>query len=341
MTALHIRCLSESQPSEFVTSFCEIPYTLRRDPFRVGLLPPEAEALLLTLPLPNLREFWIATRQQRIVGRIGASLSADGTQGLVGFFEVDLEDETAARQLLETAEAWLRCRGIRKVFGPVHINTWFPYRFRVEAHDEGAYSWEPVQPPEYPEQFQAFGFRVDQVYHSDELVDLEAIRKGFEPHYRRTLQAGYTYRPIDTVELERELPVLYRLSLSGFSQNYLFEPISEPVFRALYVAQAAKRKPLGCHFVCHPTRGEVGFTVGFVDEAEQFVLKTLVVLPEVQSQGLSMGLLFEAFGSGVRAGHPSAIAALVQAGNRSEASSRRTPIGWRHTYALFRKDLGE
>lgn len=341
MSSLRIESMSESGSKGFLAAFCDAPQTLRQDPYRVGLLSSDTDALFLTLPLPTPREFWVARRGDRVVGRIGASVSAtDATRGTVGFFEVDPHDHEAAGLLLATAESWLRSQGVVTAHGPIHLNTWFPYRFRVGGTDDKTYSWEPVNPPEYPKAFESAGFEEEQRYHSELLDNLSSIRKSFEQGHLASLNAGYTYRPVDTgAGLDREIPTLYRLSVSGFVRNHLFEPISEPMFRMLYVAQARKRKAIGCHFASHPTEGEVGFVIGFLDETDQFVVKTVIVSPAHQSQGLSMGLLFEAFSSGLDAGYRSVVGALIQDGNRSEASSRRTTMAWQHTYALFRKSL--
>jgi GNAT superfamily N-acetyltransferase len=342
MSQLRVTTFSETQSQQaFVDAFCEAAQRLRQDPYRVGLMPADADALFLMLPLPAPREFWLVERDGLTVGRIGASVSTtDPKRGTVGFFEVQPEDAAAASLLLSTAEAWLRNQGVQTVHGPVNINTWFPYRFRVGGTDNRNYSWEPVNPPSYPLFFEAAGFVQDQRYHSELMKDLNGIVRGFEKGYRKSLDAGYTYRPVDTgTGVEDEIPILYRISVDGFAENYLFDPIPESVFRMLYVAQARKRQLMGCYFVQHPDHGEVGFAICFVDEAHQFVCKSLVVLAAHQSQGLSLGLLYKSFGAALQVGNRGAVGALLQTGNRSEAASRLSSLGWQHEYALYRKSI--
>ena len=342
MTALRVVARSETtDDATFVTRFGAMAHALRTEPYKIGLMSPDAESLFLIMPWPVAREFWIAERAGREVGRIGASVSAtEPSRGAVGFFEVAPADTQAASALLDRAEAWLREQGVLNVYGPMRYNTWFPYRFRVGGTDDLSYSWEPVHPREHPEMFKAAGYEPDVIFYSEDMTNLEAAMAHYEPKHKASVEAGYTYRFIDTgAGLEGEIPSLYDVSVRGFADNYLFEPITEPMFRMLYVAQAAKRKSVGSMCVEHPEHGMVGFAVSFEDEAGQFIGKSVVVVPEHRGAGLSHGLVFRLFQFASEAGYPGTISAMRKGSNLIGKLVRQSSIGWRHDYALFKKTL--
>lgn len=342
MSGYRVESKSESaDPRAVLAEFAIMPAKLRQEPYDLGMPSPEAEQLLLTIPGFGERELWLARKDGRVVGRIGASVSAhEPARGTVGFFEVAKGEEQAAQPLLEAAERWLAARGAMQVFGPMCINTWFPYRFRVDPVDDLLFSWEPVNPPTYPELFEKAGYERDMRYHSDCLADIRALGEGMNRTFEKSPAASYSYRPVRLEELRAEIPKLHELSVRSFRGNYLIEPIPLPLFEQLYVAQASKRKSVGCYFAVDASDGEVGFIISFEDEAGQFVIKSMAVVPEHQGKSLSFGLVHHTVQAALQRGHEIAIAALMESGNRSEFGNKRSPVGWQHHYALFRKKLG-
>lgn len=341
MSGYRVESKSESSdPRAILGEFVALPAKLRQAPYDLGLLAPEAETLLLTIQAFGPRELWLARKDGHVVGRVGATVSAhEPTRGAVGFFEVAAGHEQAAFPLLEAAERWLADHGARQVFGPMSINTWFPYRFRVDPSDDMLFSWEPVNPPVYPELFEKAGYARDMRYHSDCLSDIRSLGEGMRRTFDKSPAAKYSYRPVRIEDLRSEIPKLHELSIRSFQGNYLIEPIALPVFEQLYVAQASKRRSVGCFFVVDAVDGEVGYVISFEDEAGQFVIKSLAVVPEHQGKALSFGLVYHTVQAGIERGHDVAIAALMESGNRSEFGNKRSPVGWQHQYALLRKNL--
>lgn len=332
---------SESpDPRGMIAEFVGLPARVRCAPYDVGLPSPEAETLLLTIPGLGEREVWIARSGGEAIGRIGASVSAhEPARGAVGFFEVASGHEQAAAPLLEAAERWLAARGVRQVYGPMCINTWFPYRYRTDTSDDRHFSWEPVNPPTYPELFESAGYTRDMSYHSDCLADIRALGAGMTRTFEKSPAAKYSYRPVRIEELRAEVPKLHEISLRSFHGNYLIEPIAIAVFEQLYVAQASKRRSVGCYFAVDAVDGEVGFIISFEDETGQFVIKSMAVVPEHQGKALSFGLVHHTVQAAIERGHEVAIAALMESGNRSEFGNKRSPVGWQHHYALYGKSL--
>ncbi|MGH7323970.1 MAG: GNAT family N-acetyltransferase [Candidatus Rokuibacteriota bacterium] len=339
--------------ADFVEVFAELPGRARRDPYRAGLPPATWWTALLDLPRP--REFWIAETGGRAVGRVGASLSLTfPATGYLGFFELDVNDlarDAVAGALLDTARAWLGERGVRTIYGPLDLATWFNYRFRVPAEGsadeeaEASFAWEPVNPPEYARWFAEAGFREAERYCSvgfriddPALVDLVVATTGLAHDQAR--DKGLSFRPLDAARLEAELAVLYALSMEAFGENFLFEPIPLEVFRALYVAGVARLAEPLIHFVLDPQGREAGFVFAFIDRGYA-VIKTIAVRPQFRGRKVSTALMHLVFRDAAARGLHRAIAALVKTDSTSAilAARHERVQAWRHEYALYEQCL--
>jgi len=299
------------------------------------------------------REFWIAEREGRAVGRAGASLSTRyRATGYLGFFEVDVGDpgrEALAADLIDAACTWLRGRGVKKVYGPVDLATWFSYRFRVPTKDtagddaEPPFAWEPINPPEYVRWFVDAGFTDAEHYHSVGFrtadADLAELVAATRVVHDEAQGRGFTFRSLDPARLSVDALLLYTLSIDAFRDSFLFEPIPVEVFRALYTA-AGWGKERFVYFVLDPEVREVGFVLTFVDRGYA-VVKTIAIRPEFRRQRLSTALMHLVFRAMSARGLRQAISALVRAGNTSEflAMPHLGVRAWQHDYALFETSL--
>ncbi len=353
MTDLGLRAWSQSaDPAGFGDVFAELPGRVRRDPYRAALLPAARWRAFLDVPVT--REFWIAERDGRAVGRAGASLSpSHGATGYLGFFEVDVEDAgraAVAAALIDAGSAWLRGRGVNTVYGPVDLATWFTYRFRVPTEDsadeeaEPPFAWEPVNPPEYVLWFLEAGFTEADRYHSiafraDDPALVDLVAAATRVVHDEARDKGFAFRPLDAARLDAEALLLYTLSMDAFRDNFLFEPIPADVFRALYAAAGGGGERF-VYFVLDPHGREVGFVLAFVDRGYT-VVKTIAVRPDSRGQRLSTALMHLVFGAMAARGLRQVISALVKTGNTSEflGARHQSLRAWRHDYALFEKSL--
>lgn len=341
MTGRRVIRLSDApESSAFIHRFCGAA-SLRTAPYDVGLMGADAEALFLSLPLPFPREFWLAERDGSVVARLGASVSAYAPdRGAMGFLEYDRACEDDALVLVEQAETWCRQRGAGYVLAPVCFHTWFPYRYRTGPDDGLRLSWEPANPPWYPGLLERAGYAPDAQYESHEFRSIAELAAKMRPGYEACRSAGYSFRPLDDrAGLDDEIVRLHGLSNAVFAQAHRFEPISLPVFQLLYVAQARKRKTVGSFVAVGPQGDDVGFILCFEDEARYFVIKTLGVVDAHQGQWVSHGLLHVAAQEASRLGYERGVGALIHQGNRSQSASRRSSVGWRHEYTLYRRQL--
>lgn len=271
------------------------------------------------------------------VGRIGANRMAGYPEvGAVGFFEAN--SEATAEGLLKVAQDWLRSKGMKKAVGPMMLNTWFPYRFRLDDHDLN-FRWEPTNPIQYPDYFAKAGFSQAEVYHSPAADNLAAYVEATFPAVKALEAKGFTFRPFDGANfLNNEIPKLYDLTLATFKNNFLYEPISLEFFRELYVPFAAKLDYSFSYFCVAPDGREVGFFFSFPDQG-YLVFKTIGVHPDYQGLGLSTAMSAKCAVRGVETGLTKFVTGLVKDGNRSESYTKKNPALWSHRYALFEKAL--
>ncbi len=336
----------------FVEAFSQLPARIRRGAYRNALLPIQLERILVDLPSPAPRNSWLVEHGGRPIGRIAANISSHPQTGYVGFFEVDTRQAraaAAARLLIDAACNFLQDRAVR-VFGPVNLNTWLPYRFRIDARDERCFAWEPVDPPEYVEHFLAAGFKRSADYHSTAFANLERFLEQTEPEYQAALAKGFRFRRLDWSRLHQgDGTALYNLTNAAFEGSFLFETAPQPLFD-LFLGTQGKPKNDCTHFAASPKGDDVGFFFAFTDlhspstgaSPETYVvLKTTGVTKEARGRGLSNALAHLAVKSALAMGAQYGIAALVRAGLQSESYAKKGDALWQHNYALFEKRLSQ
>jgi GNAT superfamily N-acetyltransferase len=345
---------ASADPEAFDRTFCELPGAVRRDPYRVALLPAGLTHRMLGFPLPKPAERFLALAADGgTIGRIGANLSPVH-EGLayVGFFEVDVaryDAGQAASRLLHEAAEWARGLGATRLVGPVDFSTWFAYRLAVNRDSTvpapRLFSWEPVNPPEYPVYFCNFGMGEVQAYHSqgysaaapdDYLPGYGMLKRAYD----FALGRGFTIRPLDP---GRDLSILHRMSHSTFSDAFLFEPLPFPMFAAVYAA-ALQGYDFSPSRIAEGPEGEpAGFLFAFFD-GDHLIIKTVAVLPEFRNMMLSSALLCPVAEAARSRGVRHGVSALIRSGGTIEQFERRSEreaggTFWRHDYALFGKDL--
>ena len=107
---------------------------------------------------------FLARRDGEPIGRLAAIVNPgirrdDGSPvGQIGHFE-SIDDPRVTGALLEAAFGWLRERGSRVVWGPMHGGVQRPHRFQTAGFDRTPFLSEPRNPPYYPALFEGYGFR--------------------------------------------------------------------------------------------------------------------------------------------------------------------------------------
>lgn len=331
---------AEGRFDEFAKIFSSVPSAVRPAKEAPLLWPAPLWVSLLQLPFPRPTEFWVTRSGHQ---RIGANVSLTNPDvGFIGFFETDTSTKEAlaiGKGLLHEAEAFLKSKGVKTVYGPLNYNTWFPYRFGLPKDDELTFSWEPFQPKEYPQVWMEGGFTVCESYQSVGLGDLQGYAEKCRPAYERAVQEGYSFRPVDADRLEsHEIPALYEISMEGFRDNFLFEPLDPQGFAGIYVPAMKKADLSYSFFVLDKNGKEVGFFYGFVDQG-YLVLKTVAVRNEARGKGLSNALTYLQATAALAKGHSKMITALVKTGAQSESYKKKATPLWTHDYVLLKKEI--
>ncbi len=244
-------------------------------------IPPLQEQLRLQLrpDFPfyekpgNRHRHFLAFADGQVVGRISAFVNdelhdRDGTPvGTVGFFEC-INRFPVAQELLDAAVQWLSDQKIKRIWGPMNFDIWHGYRFMTKGFDEKLFLGEPYNKPFYPEFFERYGFAARQSWYSYETsgrADLEKLAARGASRYRRLVENGYLFLPLEKRAFPSELAKLHSV-LSASFQNFLgFTPISQTEFEQLFASTRAAINPRLFAFAYDENKKLAGFTGIFLE----------------------------------------------------------------------------
>jgi len=214
-------------------AFHAVPALLYRNTWPAWTpLPPGEEARLFDRARnPSLAETeharWVALRDGRPVGRVAAfapRLPED--VGYFGTFEC-IDDQPAARALLEAAETWLLARGRRTCIGPLLVNPRDQIGLLTDGFDRPAALLTPYNPPYYERLLEAAGFAVAVRLRGYAWVpDMMDLRGMQELDRRLTGRGSITIRTIDPRRLAAEALVIADLINRSFGATWRWCPIT-------------------------------------------------------------------------------------------------------------------
>jgi hypothetical protein len=183
-------------------------------------------------------ELLIARRNGAPVGRISASIDHrhndfhNEKSGFFGFFESENDPEVAT-QLLTTAEAWLRERGMDRVLGPLSFSIDEEVGMLVEGFDMPPMIGMTYAPPYYTELLQQAGYgkEIDLLAYRWNVVDppermMEAIEK-------TRAAAGLKIRKINMRRLHRDVDLLLEIYNESWQDNWGYVQVSPRAARKM------------------------------------------------------------------------------------------------------------
>jgi GNAT superfamily N-acetyltransferase len=262
--------------------------------------------------------------------------------GTIGHYATS--NDATAKAILTEAEKYLRDAGCTLAIGPMNGNTWRSYRLVTEQGDQPPFFLEPTNPPEWPAQFVEAGFVSLASYFSAINNDLSQSDPRAESSEHRMAATGVTIRSARS-DLREELRGIYGVSRIAFQKNFLYTELPEKDFAAMYEPVLPRTRP---ELVLIAERH--GHCVGYLfaipdlaqaargESVDNFIIKTVAILPEPELRGLGSLLVARAQQSGHKLGFRRCIHALMFENNISLNISRHYASIMRK-YTLYAKDL--
>jgi len=264
--------------------------------------------------------------------------------GVIGHYSA--AGDEAATAVLAAAQERLRLAGCTLAVGPMNGNTWRSYRFVTERGEQPPFFLEPMNPPEWPLQFEREGFSSLASYFSALNSDLSRPDPRIPAIENRMADAGVAIRSA-RADLRREMEKIYGVSQVSFRQNFLYTEIPEAVFVAMYEPLFSLVRP---ELVLIAERASecVGYLFAIPDLAQKardldvdtFIIKTVSILPRPEIRGLGTLLVARAQQLGHEMGFRHCIHALMFEDNISLNISRHYATIMRK-YTLYSKELGK
>ncbi|MFN8037480.1 MAG: hypothetical protein U0V73_16290 [Acidimicrobiia bacterium] len=147
-----------------LTAFLELPFrSYAGNPSWVPPFLPVQHHRLTTPSAREQRALYVAERDGRVVGRVGAATDAvfdafhRSRTGWVGFFECD-DDQATATALFDAADRWLREQGCERALGPSSFATIEPCGLLVEGFERPPAVDTSYNPPWYERLWRGAGW---------------------------------------------------------------------------------------------------------------------------------------------------------------------------------------
>lgn len=186
------------------------------------------------------RELFLAERDGRVVGRIGAIVNHNHNRhhrdrvGFFGFFE-SVDDQAVAAALCEAARGWLRERGMDAMRGPASPSVNDEYGLLVEGFAAPPAVMMPYNPPYYATLLEGCGLRKAKDLYAyrgvtQATLELPKMQRASEVFKKRS---GLTYRSLAMKDFPAEIGRIKRIYNRAWEDNWGAVPMTDEEFDAL------------------------------------------------------------------------------------------------------------
>lgn len=255
--------------------------------------------------------------------------------GILGDYRA--RDAATGVELLHSACSKFEELGIKTVVGPMNGSTWNKYRLTTEGFDSPPFALESLTPKEYVHHFEAAGFSPIASYASA-VVDAGKDFDRSGEALKRIEKRGFLIRSFRKDRSREELAGMYRIAVDSFKDNFLYSPISQNQFTAMYepLVPVIDERLV---FIAEKDGAMAGFLFAIPNKLlasgrdDTVVIKTLARLSGGSCRGLGLALVSACHARAEELGYGKIIHALYKDDNRSGTfSADASPL---RRYALY------
>lgn len=229
--------------------FIKLPWEIyKNDPYWVPPLIMDMKKILNRKKNPFFQhseaEFFLARQNGEVVGRIAAILNNNHNRyhnektGFFGFFE-SVNDLQVTRELMNTAQSWVKAKGMSTLRGPMNFSTNESCGLLIEGFDSSPVLMMPYNPEYYINLMEASGLtKIKELYAYYFDRDLP-IPERFAALAKRTHRdKSIHFRTLNLKHVWNEVEHIRNIYNEAWSKNWGFVPMTVAEFN--YMAKELK-----------------------------------------------------------------------------------------------------
>lgn len=229
---VNITEVGKNNINDFIDAACSLN---ENNGFWVSELNKNAKELLnLSHPFWSNadRKLFIAHINGAVAGRIAAIINHNHNDyhreniGFFGFFET-VDAEEVSRKLFESAEHWLKLRGVKVVRGPVNPSTNYSCGSLISSFDSYPQIMMPYNPPFYNEHMETLNYKKVKDLYAFIRFSAIPISERLEKIISRVeTKLRPIVRQIRVSDLKREMETVRKIYNEAWAKNWGFVPIT-------------------------------------------------------------------------------------------------------------------
>jgi len=180
---------------------------------------------------------WIAYRNGKAVGRISAQIDQlhlaryQENEGFFGMIEAEDKADTFAA-LLQTAESWLRDKGMRRVLGPYNLSINQEVGLLIDGFDSSPYVLMGHAHPYYGDRIERNGYQKAKDLFAY-IIDADFKASAAMQAIVKRAQKKVTIRSLDKSRFDQDLKIIEDIFNDAWSDNWGFIPFTEAEFKQM------------------------------------------------------------------------------------------------------------